>query len=236
MVDFMYKKFGFVYQIELSTRPEKRIGSDEMWDLAEKTLKKVLEKRKVNFKINEGDGAFYGPKIDFHLNDSLGRTWQCGTIQLDFSMPERFEIEYIDNNNQKKRPVMLHNAIYGSLERFIGILLEHTNGNLPVWLSPIQVRVLSFTDRNVDACKKIIEQLQKEVPGLRGDADFSSTTMNEKVRDARTNKIPYIVTIGDKEEEKGTLAIRERGQKKIKFDIKIEEFVKEIKEKIQKKE
>ncbi len=236
MVDFMYKKFGFVYQIELSTRPEKRIGSDEMWDLAEKTLKKVLEKRKVNFKINEGDGAFYGPKIDFHLNDSLGRTWQCGTIQLDFSMPERFEIEYIDNNNQKKRPVMLHNAIYGSLERFIGILLEHTNGNLPVWLSPIQVRVLSFTDRNVDACKKIIEQLQKEVPGLRGDADFSSTTMNEKVRDAELMKIPYIVTIGDKEEEKGTLAIRERGQKKIKFDIKIEEFVKEIKEKIQKKE
>jgi threonyl-tRNA synthetase len=154
MVDFIYKKYGFDYQIELSTRPEKRIGSDKIWDISEKTLKKVLEKRKVNFKINEGDGAFYGPKIDFHLKDSLGRSWQCGTIQLDFSMPERFEIDYIDSENKKRRPVMLHNAIYGSIERFIGILLEHTNGNLPIWLSPIQIRVLSFTDRNIEACKK----------------------------------------------------------------------------------
>jgi threonyl-tRNA synthetase len=235
MVDFIYKKYGFDYQIELSTRPEKRIGSDKIWDISEKTLKKVLEKRKVNFKINEGDGAFYGPKIDFHLKDSLGRSWQCGTIQLDFSMPERFEIDYIDSENKKRRPVMLHNAIYGSIERFIGILLEHTNGNLPIWLSPIQIRVLSFTDRNIEACKKLIIKIAEEIPEIRIDADFSSTTVNDKVRTAEINKIPVIITIGDKEEEKGTIAIRYRGEKKLKTDVKPEELIKEIKEKIKKR-
>ncbi|MBS3073555.1 threonine--tRNA ligase [Candidatus Pacearchaeota archaeon] len=223
LVDLFYKKFNFDYAIELSTRPEKRIGDDKMWDLAEKTLKKVLEKRKVKFKINEGDGAFYGPKIDFHLRDSLGRTWQCGTIQLDFSMPERFEMTYTDRENEEKRPVMIHNAIYGSLERFIGILLEHTNGHLPVWLSPIQVRILSFTDRNIEFAQKIYEQLKEK--GIRADFDFDSETINNKIRNAELQKIPYIIVIGDKEEQNNTLAVRIRGQSKPKFGVKIDEFI-----------
>lgn len=230
LIDFVYKKFGFEYKVELSTRPEKRIGDEKVWDLSENILKKVLEKKKVEFKINEGDGAFYGPKIDFHLTDSLKRTWQCGTIQLDFSMPERFELVYIDSENKRKRPVMIHNAIYGSLERFAGILLEHTNGNLPLWLSPTQVRVLSFTDRNKERAKEIFETLKKE--GIRADFDFDSTTVNDKVRSAEMMKIPYIVTIGDKEEEKGTLAVRERGKKELKFDVDTNGFIKEIKGKI----
>ncbi|MFA5060772.1 MAG: threonine--tRNA ligase [Candidatus Pacearchaeota archaeon] len=233
LVDFVYKKFGFEYKVELSTRPEKRIGDEKIWDLSESILKKVLEKKKIKFKINEGDGAFYGPKIDFHLTDSLKRTWQCGTIQLDFSMPERFEISYIDKDNEKKRPVMLHNAIYGSLERFAGILLEHTNGALPLWLSPVQVRVLSFTDRNIEKAKEFFDKLKEE--GIRADFDFDSTTVNDKVRNAEMMKIPYIITIGDKEEEKETLAVRERGEKKLRFDVKLEEFVKEVKEKVSKR-
>jgi threonyl-tRNA synthetase len=235
LVDILYKKFGFSYNIELSTRPEKRIGADKMWDLAENTLKKVLEKRKVKFKINEGDGAFYGPKIDFHLNDSLGRTWQCGTIQLDFSMPERFEIEYTTENNEKKRPVMIHNTIYGSLERFIGILLEHTNGRLPTWLAPLQVRVLSFTDRNIVHAKKIVKQLAEGIPGLRIDADFRNTTVQAKVKEAETARVPYIIVIGDKEEKEKTLALRTRGDSKIKT-MKIDSFIKQLKKEIEEKE
>ncbi|MFH1917624.1 MAG: threonine--tRNA ligase, partial [Nanoarchaeota archaeon] len=184
LVDVVYSKFGFEYKIELSTRPEKRIGDDKLWDKAEDILKSVLKKRKVKFKINEGDGAFYGPKIDFHLKDSLGRTWQCGTIQVDFSMPERFNLEYTDKDNKKKQPVMIHRTIYGSLERFIGVLLEHTNGRLPTWLAPIQVRVLNFTDRNQDYAKKVIKQLGEKIPSLRIDADFRSTTVPAKVKDA----------------------------------------------------
>jgi len=236
LVDLIYKKFGFSYKIELSTRPEKRIGSDKMWDLAEKTLKAVLDKRKVKYKINEGDGAFYGPKIDFHLTDSLGRTWQCGTIQLDFSMPERFGIEYVDRDSKVKRPVMIHNAIYGSLERFIGILLEHTNGSLPVWLSPTQVKVINFTDRNTKAAEKIVEKLKKEIPSLRVESDFRNATVNDKVRDAALMKIPYLITIGDKEEEKNTLAVKRRDEAKPEFGVKIDKFISEIKDKIEKRE
>ena len=227
LVDLFYKKFGFDYRVELSTRPEKRIGDEKLWDLAEATLKKVLEKRKVKFKINEGDGAFYGPKIDFHLTDSLGRTWQCGTIQLDFSMPARFELEYTDTNNQAKRPVMLHNAIYGSVERFTGILLEHTNGHLPTWLAPIQVRVINFTDRNNKACEKVIERLKEEIPSLRIDNDFSSSPLSGKIRDATISKIPFIITMGDKEEKNNTLAIRTRDGK-IENNVKIQDFISKI--------
>ncbi|MCL5018692.1 MAG: threonine--tRNA ligase, partial [Candidatus Pacearchaeota archaeon] len=154
LIDAVYKKFGFEYAVELSTRPEKRIGDEKLWDKAEKILSDVLKKKKMKFKINKGDGAFYGPKIDFHIKDSLGRTWQCATIQLDFAMPERFELEYTDKDNKRKRPIMLHRVIYGSLERFVGILLEHLNGRLPTWLAPIQIRVLSFTDRSVDYARK----------------------------------------------------------------------------------
>ncbi|MFA5084370.1 MAG: threonine--tRNA ligase, partial [Candidatus Paceibacterota bacterium] len=225
-----YKKFGFEYRVELSTRPEKRIGSDKIWDKAEKILESVLKKKKMNFKLNKGDGAFYGPKIDFHLTDSLGRTWQCGTIQLDFAMPERFELEYITEDNKKERPVMLHRTIYGSLERFVGILLEHLNGSLPLWLSPVQARILSFTDRNVEASEKIAKQL--EDAGIRADCDLRDCTVDSKVRDAEMQKIPFIIVIGDKEEKADTLAVRIRGEKP-KFGIKAKDFIAEMKEKIE---
>jgi len=228
--DKFYKKFGFEYAIELSTRPENRIGDEKMWDKAEKILESVLNKMNIKFKLNPGDGAFYGPKIDFHLKDSLGRTWQCGTIQLDFSMPERFELEYTGEDNSQHRPVMLHRTVYGSLERFIGILLEHLNGNLPIWLSPVQARVISFTERNEEAAKRIHEMLSEN--GIRTDIDIDSNTVEYKVRDAEIQRIPYIIVIGDKEEEKGTIALRTRGQKKVEFGVKPEDFLKKILEDI----
>ncbi len=234
LVDVVYSQFGFKYKIELSTRPEKRIGDDKIWDKAENALKKVLDKRKVKYKINEGDGAFYGPKIDFHLEDSLKRTWQCGTIQVDFSMPERFELEYTDKDNKKKRPIMIHRAIFGSLERFIGILLEHTNGRLPTWLSPVQVRILSFTDRNVKHCEKVVEKMKKDIPGLRIDTDFDQKTLQSKVKSAEEMKIPYIIVLGDKEEKEGVLAIRKGGEKKIE-SIKEDKFILKLKEEIEKR-
>jgi len=234
LVDLFYKKFGFKYNIELSTRPEKRIGDDKIWDLAEDTLKKVLEKRKVKFKLNEGDGAFYGPKIDFHLNDSLGRTWQCGTIQLDFAMPERFELEYTDKDNKKKRPIMIHRTIYGSLERFIGTLIEHTNGRLPTWLAPVQVRVLSFTDRNVPYAEKVISRMKELIPGIRIDLDFDQKTVQAKVKEAEEMKIPYIIVIGDKEEKEEVVAVRKGGDKVIET-LDRDEFIFDLKMKIEKR-
>lgn len=231
LINILYKPFKFDYHIELSTKPEKRIGSDEIWAKAEKALKNVLKKNKIKFKLMQGAGAFYGPKIDFHIKDSLGRTWQCATIQVDFAMPERFDLTYMGEDNKKHRPVMIHRAIYGSFERFIGVVLEHLNGNLPIWLSPIQVRVLSFTNRNLKAAEKIVKALEKE--GLRVDSDFKDSTVDYKVREAEMQRIPFIIVIGDKEEKNNTLAIRERG-KKPKFGIKLEKFVKELKEKIEK--
>ncbi len=230
--DFFYSKFGLKYRVELSTRPEKRIGSDAIWDKAEKILENVLKKRKIPYKINKGDGAFYGPKIDYHLKDSLGREWQCGTIQLDFSMPERFELEYTDKDNTKKRPIMLHRTVLGGIERFYGILVEHLNGRFPTWLAPIQIRVLSFTDRNVDYAKKIIKKLGEELPNLRIDADFRQTTVPAKVKDAELMRVPYIIVAGDKEEKEKTLAVRVKGNSKIET-IKIEEFIKKIKKEIE---
>ena len=222
-------KFGFKYDVELSTRPEKRIGSDEMWDKAENVLEKVLKKSKMKFKINKGDGAFYGPKIDFHLKDSLGRTWQCSTIQVDFAMPERFDLTYTGSDNKQHRPIMVHRAIYGSLERFIGVLLEHMNGNLPVWLSPKQVRVVSFTERNVEACEKLVKTLKDA--GIRADSDLNNSPIQGKIRDASLLKIPYIITIGDKEEKAKTLAIRTRDGK-IKYGVKVKDFEEKLKEEI----
>jgi threonyl-tRNA synthetase len=233
LIDVIYCKFGFKYSIELSTRPEKRIGDDKIWDKAEKALENVLKKRKAKFKINKGDGAFYGPKIDFHLDDSLGRTWQCGTIQADFSMPERFELEYTDKDNQKKRPIMLHRAIYGSLERFIGILIEHLNGRFPSWLAPIQVRILSFTDRNEEYGKEVIKKLREAIPNLRIDADFTQRTIQAKVKDAEMMKIPYILTVGDKEQEIDSVNVRKGGQRNLevkKVDEFIDKLASEIKE------
>jgi threonyl-tRNA synthetase len=232
LIDKFYKKFGMEFDhVELSTRPEKRIGSDNQWDIAEKILEDVLKRRKMKFKINKGDGAFYGPKIDFHAKDSQGRTWQLSTIQLDFSMPERFDLQYTDSDNKIKRPIMLHRVIYGSLERFIGVLLEHLNGNLPTWLSPVQVRVISFTDRNQKSAEKVVARLKEE--GLRVDSDFTSSTVNDKVRNCELMRIPYLITIGDKEEEKKTIALKKRGKnEKPKFNVQLDDFVSDIKKEI----
>ena len=235
LINSFFKKFNIEFDhVELSTRPEKRIGSDALWDKAEGILESVLKKNKMKYKINKGDGAFYGPKIDFHLKDSLGRTWQLSTIQLDFAMPERFELEYTDKDNKTKRPIMLHRVIYGSLERFIGILLEHTNGNLPLWLSPTQVRIISFTDRNVKSSEKVLDELKEAIPSLRIDSDLRNTTVNDKVRDAELLKIPVIIVIGDKEEKAKTLAVRQRGSKP-KFGIKAKDLILELKEKLEKR-
>ena len=222
----MYKSFGFNdVKIELSTKPEKALGSDEIWEMAENTLKKVLDSKKIKYELNEGDGAFYGPKIDFHIKDSTGKTWQCWTIQLDFNLPERFDLKYTGEDNTEHRPIMIHRVIYGALERFFGILIEHYNGEFPVWLSPVQVRILSFTDRNIEYCKKIGEVLKKF--GIRIDEDYKSDTMSSKVRDAEVQKIPYIITCGDKEEEKESVAVRGRDGK-VKFGVKPEDFIKQI--------
>ena len=230
LIDLFYKKFKLSYHVEFSTRPEKRIGTDKEWDLAEKLLGDVLKKNKIKYKVNEGDGAFYGPKVDFHVKDSLGRTWQTATIQLDMLFPERFDLNYTGEDNKQHRPIILHRTVLGSFERFIGILLEHLNGNLPVWLSPIQARVISFTDRNVKAVEKLVKEMREE--GIRVDSDIRNTTVNEKVHDAEVMRIPYMIVIGDKEEKGKNLAVRERGKKKIDFEVKKEKFISELKEKI----
>ncbi len=232
LVKLFYKKFNLEFDhVELSTRPEKRIGDDEMWNKAEQLLEKALKSKKMKYKVNAGDGAFYGPKIDFHVKDSLGRTWQLSTIQLDFSMPERFELEYTDRDGKIKRPTMLHRVIYGSLERFLAVLLESTNGRLPTWLSPIQVRVLSFTDRNDKYAREVIEKIGKEIPNIRLDADFRTTTVQAKVKDAEIMRVPYIIVVGDKEEKSGELAVREKGSGKI-HHYKIKSFIERLEKEI----
>jgi len=232
LVKKVYKDtFNFDYSLELSTRPEKFLGDRKSWDLAEKALENSLKKSKAKYKINKGDGAFYGPKVDIHIKDSLGRSWQCATIQLDMQMPQRFEISYIGKDNKPHTPVVIHRAIFGSVERFIGILLEHLNGNLPLWLSPTQARIINFTDRNEKYSQKILNDIKSQIPGLRIDSDFRSTIINEKVRDAEMLKINYIIVIGEKEESSKTLAVRQNG--KPKFGVKIQDFVKEIKDKIE---
>lgn len=225
LIGKFYKKFGFDYKVELSTRPEKRIGDEKLWDKAEKILENVLKKKKMAFKINKGDGAFYGPKIDFHLTDSLKRTWQCGTIQLDFAMPERFELEYTGEDNKSYRPVMLHRVVFGSLERFIGILLEHTNGHLPTWLAPVQVKLINLTDDNVKYAKKI-EKLLNDA-NIRVEADYKSETVQSKIRDAQMQKVPYMLVVGDKEEKAGTVAVRTKDGK-VKYGVKTPDFIEDI--------
>ena len=225
IIERFYKKFNLQFDhVELSTRPEKRMGSEKVWDLAESALENVLKKKKIKYKVNPGEGVFYGPKIDFHVKDSLGRTWQCSTIQLDFQMPERFELEYTDKDSKPKRPIMLHRVIYGSIERFMGVLLEHTNGRLPTWLAPVQVKVMSFTDKNIKAAEKLHAELKEA--GIRVELNIDSAPVQGRVRDAELQKIPYIIMIGDKEEEKKTLAVRKDG--KVKFGVKKEDFLKEI--------
>lgn len=219
--------------IELSTRPEKRVGSDKMWDLTESLLEKVLKYKKRAYTINKGDGAFYGPKIDFHLKDSLGRTWQCSTIQLDMAMPERFDLEYTDKEGKAKRPIMLHRVIYGSIERFIGVVTEHLNGRFPLWLSPVQVKVLTVTDRNIPFAAKITERLKKA--GVRVELDVRTETIGKKVRDAQMEKINYMVTIGDKEIDQNTLAVRSR-KGDVVFGLVVDKFITQLQEEAEKRE
>ena len=224
--------FNLEYRIELSTRPDKFMGKKEDWDKAEEILEKIMKKLKISYKVNKGDGAFYGPKIDIHIKDSLDRSWQCGTIQLDMQLPARFQLEYTGEDNKAHTPLVLHRAIFGSLERFIGILLEHLNGNLPLWLSPVQIKIINFTDRNIKSAEKVLNDIKKEIPSIRIESDFRGTTINDKIRDAEMQRIPYIIVIGDKEEEKGTLAVRTRGQKPV-FGVSFGDFVKDVREKIE---
>jgi len=210
LINEVYTLFGFKYHVELSTRPENSMGSDEDWEAATEALKKALEELKLPYEVNEGDGAFYGPKIDFHLEDSIGRTWQCGTIQLDFQLPQRFEIEYVGEDGQKHRPIMIHRVVFGSLERFIGILIEHFAGKFPVWLAPEQVKVLPITDRASDYAQQLVAKMSKL--GIRASADLRKEKLGRKILDAEMEKVPYKLVVGDKEIEDGTVSVRRRGE------------------------
>ncbi len=208
LVDLFYKQFGFSYHVELSTQPEKSMGTKEVWDMATNALKEALAENNMEYKINEGDGAFYGPKIDFHLQDSLDRTWQCGTIQLDFQMPEKFDLSYIGEDGEKHRPVMIHRVIYGSMERFIGILTEHFGGAFPAWLAPVQVRVLAITERQHEYAAQVVEKLKAE--GIRCESDLRSEKIGYKIREGQLQKIPYLLILGEKEAQTGAVAVRHR--------------------------
>ena len=226
----IYERFGFNdLKIELSTRPEKRVGSEEIWDKAESSLKKALESNKIDFTVNPGDGAFYGPKIDFSLRDSLGRVWQLGTIQLDFSMPGRLDASYIDSDGNKEVPVMIHRAILGSLERFVGILIEHYSGNLPLWLSPVQVILLNITDTQREYTSSLNEQLQGL--GLRSECDLSNEKIGYKIRNHAMTRVPYMIIIGNKELQSKTVSVRDRAGNDL-GTMSIEKFSELIKKEI----
>jgi threonyl-tRNA synthetase len=230
-----YSLFGMDYAFRLGTRPKEGfLGDIASWDKAESILKNILKSSGKKFAIAEGDGAFYGPKIDILMKDSMGREWQTGTIQLDFQLPKRFELVYTDKEGKEKTPIVVHRVIYGSLERFIGVLLEHLNGTLPLWLSPVQVKVLSFTDRNNKAVEKLVAELKEAIPAIRVEADIRDTTVNDKIRDSSMMKVPFSIVLGDKEEENKTLAVRTRDNK-VKYGVKLEDFVKELKESIEKR-
>ncbi|MBE5896082.1 MAG: threonine--tRNA ligase, partial [Lachnospiraceae bacterium] len=208
LIDKVYAKFGFSYQIELSTRPENSIGSDEEWELATRALEQAVVGLGKSYVVNEGDGAFYGPKLDFHLKDSLGRTWQCGTIQLDFQLPQRFGIEYIGADGEKHRPIMLHRVVFGSIERFIGILIEHYAGKFPAWLAPVQVKILPVSDKYMDYAKEVAEKL--EDADVRVELDSRNEKLGYKIREARMDKVPYMVIVGENEEKNGSVSVRQR--------------------------
>jgi len=228
LFDEVYSKFGLSYNIELSTMPEDHMGSLEDWDFAQETLKKAITEMGKTYEINEGDGAFYGPKLDFHLEDSLGRTWQCGTIQLDFQMPELFELEYTGADGDKHRPVMIHRVVLGSIERFIGVITEHYAGAFPTWLAPVQVMVMPITDRSKDYSEKIYKKLFDA--GIRVEKDFRNEKIGYKIREAQLQKIPYMLVIGDKEAEAGTVSVRTRtGDENT---VALDEFITNIEEEI----
>ena len=208
LIDEVYGTLGFKYNIELSTRPKDSMGSDEEWIMAESSLKEALDEGGVDYKINEGDGAFYGPKIDFHIEDSLGRSWQCGTIQLDFQLPQRFELEYIGSDGEKHRPIVIHRVIFGSIERFIGILIEHFAGKFPVWLAPVQVKVLPISDNFVEYGSEVIGKLREA--GIRCEIDNRSEKIGYKIREARNERVPYMIIVGEQEKTHGNISLRSR--------------------------
>ena len=208
LINQVYSLFGFKYHVELSTRPEDSMGSDEDWELATSSLQGALDDLGLDYVINEGDGAFYGPKIDFHLVDAIGRTWQCGTIQLDFQLPQRFELEYIGADGEKHRPIMIHRVCFGSIERFIGILIEHFAGAFPTWLAPVQVKVLPISEKYEEYAKSVKAAL--DAADIRSEIDLRSEKIGYKIREAQGQKIPYMLVVGQKEQADGTVSVRSR--------------------------
>jgi len=231
-VDELYGTFGFEYHLELSTKPEKAMGNSKQWELAESKLKNVLDKSRKKYKINEGDGAFYGPKIDFHLKDAIGRTWQCATIQLDFQMPEKFGLTYEGKDGKKHRPVMLHRTILGAVERFMGILIEHYSGKFPLWIAPVQAKIITVSDRFNDYADKLFEELKKH--NIRVEMDKRTESVSKKVRDAQLEKVPLILNVGEKEENSNTVAVRTLDNK-VHFNIKIADLMGKILKNIENK-
>lgn len=228
LIDEFYSHFGFDYKVELSTRPEEYMGSQEMWERAEGALESVLKNKGVNYQINPGDGAFYGPKIDFHILDSLGRSWQCGTIQLDFQMPQKFNCAYVGEDNKLHLPIMIHRAIFGSVERFMAILIEHFAGDFPLWLSPVQAKIIPISDSHAEYADYVKSQLEEA--GIRAEADFRTEKMGLKIREAAKQKVPYMLVIGDKEMGQQSLSLRKRKEGNIGvMSIKdvIERFINE---------
>ncbi len=232
LIDEVYSVFNFNYHVELSTRPENSIGSDEDWEVATQGLKDALDEIGKDYVINEGDGAFYGPKIDFHLTDAIGRTWQCGTIQLDFQLPQRFDLEYTGDDGEKHRPIMIHRVIYGSIERMMGVLIEHFAGAFPLWLAPEQVRVLSLTERNNDYAEQIRNQLFDL--GFRAEVDTRNEKIGYKIREALSMKVPYLIIVGDEEEQNKTISIRGRGNEN-KSGLILQDFIERLKNEINSK-
>ncbi len=232
LIDYFYRTFGFTYKVELSTKPEKALGSPEVWEKATNALIEALRRKNIPYKVNEGEGAFYGPKIDFHLEDSLGRSWQCGTIQVDFVNPENFDLTYIGEDGNKHRPVMIHRVIFGSIERFLGILVEHYGGAFPLWLAPVQVKVVSVTSRNEDYTRKVVDFLKDE--GIRVELDVRNERVGYKIREAEMEKVPYVLVIGDQEEQAKCVRVRARG-KGDQGPAGLEEFLQKIKQEIEQK-
>lgn len=232
LIDKVYNSFGFEYHIELSTKPEDSMGSDEDWEIATDALRDAVTELGYDFEVNEGDGAFYGPKLDFHLTDCLGRTWQCGTIQLDFQLPERFELEYIGADSAKHRPIMIHRVVFGSIERFIGILTEHFAGAFPTWLAPVQVKLLPIADRHFDYLKSVKEKLESH--GIRCEIDDRSEKIGFKIRAAQLEKVPYMLVAGDKDIENGTVSVRSRKDGE-QGACRLDEFIENIKKEINSK-
>ncbi|MDO4203502.1 MAG: threonine--tRNA ligase [Selenomonadaceae bacterium] len=233
LFDEVYSTFGLTYTAELSTRPEDSMGSDEIWETATDALRRAMENRGLKFIINEGDGAFYGPKIDFHIRDSIGRTWQCGTIQLDMLMPEKFDLTYVGEDGQKHRPVMIHRVVYGSIERFIGILIENYAGAFPVWMAPVQAKILPITDKFLDYAYEIKEKLF--AAGIRVEVDARNEKIGYKIREAQVKKVPYSLVVGQQEAESGTVNVRRYGHMD-SASVSVDEFLAQIKEAIANKE